>query len=123
VLFNDSIWENVVRPWFSLKINGVEHEIYNHVIGKIRSYTVISIKRKEIELVTRWADVKDHISNNENVNVTEIKWDPLGDNLPVTYEDFYEFNNKKGYIYLFRKNEFFDNVAYYWTILKKNKVK
>jgi hypothetical protein len=39
-----------------------------------------------MELVARWGDVKDNISNNENI--TEIKWDPLGDNLPVTYEDF-----------------------------------
>jgi hypothetical protein len=67
--------------WFSLKINGIEHEIYNHCIGKIRSYTDISIRKKEMELVARWGDVNDHISNNENV--TEIKWDPLGDNISV----------------------------------------
>jgi hypothetical protein len=83
-----------------LKINGVEHEIYNHVIGKIRSYTDISIKRKEMELVAGWGDVKDHISNNENV--TEIKWDPLGDNISIPYEDFYEFINKRlKIIYIF----------------------
>jgi hypothetical protein len=107
-----------------LKINGIEYEIYNHVIGKIRSYTDISIKRKEMELVARWGDVKDHVSNNENV--TEIKWDPLGDNLPVTYEDFYEFINKKvEYMHLFRKNAFLDDVVkraniYINTNVKKN---
>jgi hypothetical protein len=31
-----------------------------------------------MELVARWEDVKNHVSNNANVNVTEIKWDPLG---------------------------------------------
>jgi hypothetical protein len=54
-------------------------------------------------------DVKDYISNNENV--TEIKWDSLDDNISVPYEVFYEFINKKEYIYLFRKNAFLNDVA------------
>jgi hypothetical protein len=87
----------------------VEHEIYNHGIGQIISYTNISIRRKEMELVAKKENVKDHVNNNENV--TEIKWDPLGDNISVPYEDFYKFINKKEYIYLFRKNEFFDNAV------------
>jgi hypothetical protein len=69
----------------------------------------ISIYREEMELVAKWGDVKDYISNNENV--TEIKWDPFGDNISVPYEVFYEFINKKEYIYLFRKNVFLDDVA------------
>jgi hypothetical protein len=81
----------------------------------------ISIKSEEMGLVAKGGDIKDHVSNNENV--TEIKWDPLGDNISIPYEVFYEFINKKEYIYLFRNNEFLDNVAYYWTILKMNKVK
>jgi hypothetical protein len=33
-------------------------------------------------------------------------------NLPVTYEDFYEFINKKlEYMHLFRKNTFLDDVV------------
>jgi hypothetical protein len=62
-----------------------------------------------MKLVARWGDVKDHVSNNENV--TEIKWDPLGDNISVPYEDFYKFINKKEYIFLFRKNTFLDDVV------------
>jgi hypothetical protein len=62
-----------------------------------------------MELVTKKEDVKDHISNN--VNVTEIKWDPLCDNIQLPYEDFYKFINKKEYIYLFRKNAFLDDVV------------
>jgi hypothetical protein len=68
-----------------------------------------------MELVARWENVKDHISNNENV--TEIKWDPLGDNLSVPYEDFYKFINKKECIYLFRKNAFLDD-----TVKKANTI-
>jgi hypothetical protein len=61
-----------------------------------------------MELVARWENVKDHISNNENV--TEIKWDSLGDNMSVPYEDFYKFINKKlQTIFLFRKNVFLDD--------------
>jgi hypothetical protein len=60
---------------FSLKINGVEHEIYNHRIGSTISYTGISIRRTEMELVVKKENVKNHVSNNENV--TEIKWDLL----------------------------------------------
>jgi hypothetical protein len=108
-LSKNSIWFNEIRPWFSLKINGIEHEIYNHGIDKIISYTDISIRRKEMELVARWEKANDYVSNNENVNVTKIKWDPLGDNLSVSYEDFYKFINKKEYIYLFRKNAFLDD--------------
>jgi hypothetical protein len=60
--------------------------------------------------VARWGDVKDRVSNNENV--TEIKWDPLGDNISVLYEDFYKFINKKEeYIHLFNKNAFLDDVV------------
>jgi hypothetical protein len=55
-----------------------------------------------MELVARWGDVKDYINNNENV--TEIKWDPLGDNISVPYEDFYKFINKKvEYLHLSKK--------------------
>jgi hypothetical protein len=42
-----------------------------------------------MELVARWESVKDHISNNENV--TEIKWDLLGDNISIPYDVFYKF--------------------------------
>jgi hypothetical protein len=63
-----------------------------------------------MELVAKKEDVKDHISNNENV--TEIKLDPLGDNISVPYEDFYKFLNKKlETIFLFRKNAFLDDVV------------
>jgi hypothetical protein len=63
-----------------------------------------------MELGARWRDVKDHVSNNENV--TEIRWDPLGDNISVPYEDFYKFINKKlETIYIFRKNVFLDDAA------------
>jgi hypothetical protein len=55
-----------------------------------------------MELVAKWGDAKDYICNNENV--TEIKWDPFCDNISVPYEVFYEFINKKEYIYLFCKN-------------------
>jgi hypothetical protein len=69
-----------------------------------------------MELVAKWGDVKDHVSNNENI--TEIKWDPLGENISVPYEDFYKFINKKEeYIYLFRKNAFLDD-----TVKKANTV-
>jgi hypothetical protein len=74
-----------------------------------------------MELVVKWENVKDYISNNENV--TEIKWDPLGDNISIPYEVFYKFINEKEYIYLFRKNAFLNDITYFWTILKKNKVK
>jgi hypothetical protein len=70
-----------IKPWFSLKIKGVKDEIYNHRIGGIISYTGISIRRTEMELVAKKENVKDHVSNNENV--TEIKWDPLCDNISV----------------------------------------
>jgi hypothetical protein len=70
----------------------------------------ISIKNKEMGLVAWREDVKDYVSNKENV--TEIKWDPLGDNLPVTYENFYKFINKKLRVTnLFRKNAFLNNMA------------
>jgi hypothetical protein len=62
-----------------------------------------------MELVAKKEDVKNHISNNENV--TEIKWDPLGDNISVPYKDFYKFINKKQYIFLFRKNAFLDDAV------------
>jgi hypothetical protein len=63
-----------------------------------------------MELVAKKEDVKDHINNNENV--TEIKWDSLGDNIPVSYEGFYKFINKKlETIYLFRKNAFLDDAV------------
>jgi hypothetical protein len=55
-------------------------------------------------------DVKDHI--NDDVNVTEIKWDPLGDNILIPYEDFYKFINRRlETIYLLRKNAFLGDVA------------
>jgi hypothetical protein len=70
----------------------------------------ISIKKEEMEFVAKWEDVKDYINNKENV--TEIKWDPFGDNISIPYEDFYEFINKNlKIIYLFRKNTFFNDVA------------
>jgi hypothetical protein len=103
------IWFDEIRPWFSLKINGIGQEIYTHCIGNTISYTAISMRRKEMELVAKGENVKDYISNN--VNVTEIKWDSFGDNLSVPYEDFYKFINKKQYIFLFHKNAFLDDVA------------
>jgi hypothetical protein len=70
----------------------------------------ISIKNKEMGFVAKGENVKDYVSNKENV--TEIKWDPLGDNLPVTYEDFYKFINKKlRFTNLFRKNVFLNDMA------------
>jgi hypothetical protein len=70
-----------------------------------------------MELVARWKDVKDHVSNNENV--TEIKWDPLGDNISVPYEDFYKFINRKlETIYLSCKNVFLDNAVKKANIIK-----
>jgi hypothetical protein len=69
----------------------------------------ISIQSEEMGLVAKGGNIKDYVSNNENV--TEIKWDPFGDNLPVQYEDFYEFINKKDYIYLFCKNAFLNDAA------------
>jgi hypothetical protein len=114
-LSRNQIWEDKIKPLFSLKINGIEHEIYNHdTINKITSYLNIFIN-KQMGLVARWGDVKDYVNNNENV--TEIKLDPLGDNISIPYEDFYEFINKKEYIYLFRKNVSFDNMVK-WMILK-----
>jgi hypothetical protein len=63
-----------------------------------------------MEFVVKGEDVKNYISNNENV--TEIKWDPFDDNISIPYEDFYEFINKKlETIYLFRKNTFLNDVA------------
>jgi hypothetical protein len=71
-----------------------------------------------MELVTKKENVKDHVSNNENV--TEIKWDPLGGNISVPYEDFYKFINKKEeYIYLFRKNVFLENTVKKANIVQK----
>jgi hypothetical protein len=70
-----------------------------------------------MELVAKKENVKHHVSNNENV--TEIKWDPLGDNISVTYEDFYKFINKKEYIYLFRKNVFLDDTVKKANIVQK----
>jgi hypothetical protein len=81
----------------------------------------ISVESKELGLVATGENIIGHVSNKENV--TEIKWDPLGDNISIPYEDFYEFINKKEYIYLFRKNYFLDNVAYYWKIFEKKEVK
>jgi hypothetical protein len=60
--------------------------------------------------VAKGEDVKNHINNN--VNVTEIKWDPLYDNLPNSYEVFYKFINKGKrleIIYLFAR-------TYFWTM-------
>jgi hypothetical protein len=60
----------------------------------------------------RGEDIKDHISNN--VYVTEIKWDPLGDNLPISNDDFFKFMNDDEMLnitYLFRKNTLFDNAV------------
>jgi hypothetical protein len=74
-----------------------------------------------MELVAKKEDVKDHISNNENV--TEIKWDRLGDNISIPYEDFYKFINKKQYIFLFRKNVFLDDAVKKANIYIKSKVK
>jgi hypothetical protein len=110
-LSRNLIWEDEIKPWFSLKINGVEHHIYNYkAITKIITEMNISIKNKEMGLVAKGEDVKDHVSNKENV--TEIKWDPLGDNISVPYEDFYEFINKKLRVTnLFRKNAFLNDVA------------
>jgi hypothetical protein len=63
-----------------------------------------------MELVAKWGNVKDYISNNENV--IEIKWDPFVDNISVPYKDFYKFINKKlETIYLFQKNAFLDDVV------------
>jgi hypothetical protein len=71
-----------------------------------------------MELVAKKENVKNHVSNNENV--TEIKWDPLGDNISVPYEDFYKFINKKEeYIYLFRKNAFLDDIVKKTNIVQK----
>jgi hypothetical protein len=71
-----------------------------------------------MQLVAKKENVKDHVSNNENV--TEIKWDPLGDNISVPYEDFYKFINKKEeYIYLFRKNVFLDDTIKKANIVQK----
>jgi predicted DNA-binding protein (UPF0278 family) len=110
-LSRNQIWEDEIKPWFSLKINGVEHHIYNYkAVSKITSYMNISIKNKEMGLVVKGEDVKDHVSNKENV--TEIKWDPFGDNISVPYEDFYEFINKKLQVTnLFRKIAFLNDMA------------
>jgi hypothetical protein len=76
----------------------------------------ISIKSEEIGFVANGEDVKDHINNN--INVIKIKLDPLGDNIPVLYEVFYKFINKKlETIYLFRRNVFLDDVAKKKTII------
>jgi hypothetical protein len=83
------------------------------MIGKIMSYTKVSIDQKEMGFVANGEDVNDYISNN--VNVIEIKWDPLGDNITIQYEDFYKFINKKEYIYLFQRNAFLD-----YTVKKAN---
>jgi predicted DNA-binding protein (UPF0278 family) len=87
------------------------HDIYNgNAIGKIIYYAEISIKMKEMEFVAKGEDVNDHISNN--LNITEIKLDPLDDNIPIPYEVFYEFINKRlETIFLFRKNAFLDDMA------------
>jgi hypothetical protein len=75
----------------------------------------ISIKSEEMKLVAKWEDVKDYINNKENV--TEIKWDPFGDNISVPQEEFYVFINKRlKIIYLFRKNTFLNDVAKWATI-------
>jgi hypothetical protein len=71
-----------------------------------------------MELVAKKENVKNHVSNNENI--TEIKWDPLGDNISIPYEDFYKFIYKKEeYIYLFRKNAFLDDMVKKANIVQK----
>jgi hypothetical protein len=92
-----------------------------NMIGEIMSYASVSMDQKEMELVAKKEDVKDQISNNENV--TEIKSDPLGDNISIPYEDFYKFINKKEYIYLFHKNAFLDDVVKKANVYIKSKVK
>jgi predicted DNA-binding protein (UPF0278 family) len=123
-LSKNLIWFDEISPWFSLKINGIGYEIYNrNCNGQIISYMGISIDREEMELVAKEEDVNDHISNN--VNVTEIKWDPLGDNLQVPYEIFYKFINNR-LTYLFYKNAFLNDAVKEANIYienLKNKVK
>jgi hypothetical protein len=41
----------------------------------------------DMELVAKKEDIKNHI--NDNVNITQIKWDSLYNNLPISNEDFF----------------------------------
>jgi hypothetical protein len=55
----------------------------------------------------------------------EIKWDIFGDNIPIRYEDFYKFINKR-LVYLFCKKMFLDDAVKKANIYidnLKNKVK
>jgi hypothetical protein len=88
-LSNELILSGEIKPWFSLKINGVEHEIYNHsVINKLDDMH-ITTKTEKDGFVTEGRNIKEYVSNSENV--TEIKWDPFDDNISIPYKNFYKF--------------------------------
>jgi hypothetical protein len=70
----------------------------------------ISLQKEEMEFVAKGRDIKDYISNNENV--TEIKWDPFDDNISIPYKNFYKFINERlEIIYLFGNNAFLNDAV------------